>query len=186
MLALPIPDAKQPRYWIGLHESWVSIGKRKCRFIGCGLRIYAGERSEPPIQILRLEWAGPTINPDVGLVYDGGHAGHPHWHIDRAAVVGEEDYRRSLEILTRPVPAERPVETFDPSTTANDSTRRVADCSWLPQIHLPAHAAWMLTNWNGKTLPGPHQSNPKDLLALNNWWEGALRYVRSELGRHAQ
>src|SRR5947208_16594542 len=41
-LRLAIPDAHQPRYWIGLHERWQQKGKHKIRFLDCGLRLYVG------------------------------------------------------------------------------------------------------------------------------------------------
>src|SRR5215217_3960781 len=49
----------------------------------------------------------------------------------------------------------------------------LADCSWIQKIHIPAQAGWV-KKWNGTEVPRPHQSEPDDLAALENWWAGAL------------
>lgn len=183
-LRLPIPDAQQARYWIGVHERWEWKGKRKIRFLDCGLRLYVGGKDEEAVQVLRLEWVAPTLDPDGEPIYQGRHAGHPHWHIDRPALVGPEDYWRSLETLTAPAPELQP-ELEDFSETAVDQiparTRLVHDCSWLQKMHLPAQAQWMQSKWNGSAIPGPHQCEPSSLEELERWWAGSLRYLVAEL-----
>lgn len=184
-LRLPIPDAKHPRYWIGLHERWEPISKYKIRFRDCGLRLYVGSEEEQAVQILRLEWVAPNRDPDGDLIYDGKHAGHPHWHIDRSALIGPEDYWRSLEIQTAPAAqVQHEPEVFNENTVSQAALERpIHDCSWLQQLHLPAQAGWMQAKWNGSAVPGPHQSEPTDLGQLDGWWTGALRYLVSELGK---
>jgi hypothetical protein len=184
-LRLPIPNAQQPRYWIGLHERWEWKSKHRIRFCDCGLRLYIGTSDEEPVQLLRLEWVAPTSNPDGEPVYQGKHAGHPHWHIDRSALVGPVDYWRSLDTLTTPALELQPeVEVFGQFTgDVNLSPRLVYDCSWFHKLHLPAQAQWMQWEWNGNAVPGPHQSEPSSLDDLNRWWAGALRYLAAELPR---
>jgi hypothetical protein len=180
-LRLPIPDTERPRYWIGLHELW-KPEKRSIRFQEGGLRLYVGGRDEEALQFLRLEWIAPSEDPDGKFVYQGSHAGHPHWHIDRSALVGAEEHLRSLELLTRQDAA---VEDFSEATTRLDSetTRLLYDCSWLQRMHLPAQADWMLHEWDGRALPAPHQCQPQNVSRLASWWTGALRYLVAELPR---
>jgi hypothetical protein len=171
-LRLPVPSHR-PRLWLGLHERWEPKGKRKVRFRECGVRLYIGASDEEALQILRLEWVAPTLDLDGAQVYDGKHAGHPHWHIDRAALVGQDEYLRSLEILTAP-DLQSDVEVFAPG--AGEMPRRlIHDCSWLPRMHLPAQAGWMHAAWDAHKVPGPHQSEPDSIKELNQWWSGALR-----------
>jgi hypothetical protein len=183
-LRLPIPDAQQARYWIGLHERWEAQSKRKIRFRDCGLRLYMSGKDEEPVQFLRLEWVAPTSNPDGEPLYQGKHAGHPHWHIDRSALVGPEDYWRSLEALTAPAPElKSELEVFSETMVERTpaQSRLVHDCSWLQKMHLPAQAQWMRSEWNGSSIPGPHQCEPSSLEELERWWNGALRYLVAEL-----
>jgi hypothetical protein len=183
-LRLPIPNANQPRYWIGLHERWESTGRHKIRFCDCGLRIYVGNVIEPAVQILRLEWTAPKQNPDGDMVYAGKHAGHPHWHIDRSVLIGEEEYWHLLELHTTPDSQIHHPEIFNENTINETVERRIQDYSWLQRVHLPAHAGWMREEWDG-SMPGPHQSEPADITELNHWWAGALRYLVSELSAMA-
>jgi hypothetical protein len=183
-LRLPIPNAQQARYWIGLHERWEGQAKRRIRFHDCGLRLYIGGKDEEAVQFLRLEWVAPTSDPDGEPIYQGKHAGHPHWHIDRSALVGPEDYWRSLDALTAPAhELQSELEVFGESTVGliSAQTRVVHDCSWLQKMHLPAHAQWMRSEWNGSAIPGPHQCEPSSLQELERWWNGALRYLVAEL-----
>jgi hypothetical protein len=180
---LPIPDADKPRFWISLHEAWGYKNKRIIRFDNCGLRLYTGLRDEEAVQVMRLEWVAPTTNPDGVLVYDGKHAGHPHWHIDRSALIGPEDYFDSLEALTAAEP-QYELQDFSEST-ARPLRRPVRDCSWLWRMHLPAQAGWMNAEWTDNKIPGPHQSEPSDITALGRWWVGSLRYLISELPKVA-
>lgn len=181
-LRLSIPDGQQPRYWIGLHECWEQKSRIKICFRDCGLRLYVGGEDEEVVQILRLEWVAPTFDRDGEPNYDGKHAGHPHWHIDRSALVGPEEYLRSLESLTAPEP-QCGLEDFTQITSpvALGRPRPVHDCSWLQQLHLPAQAGWMRLKWDGRKVPGPHQCEPDSLTQLENWWAGALRYFAAEL-----
>jgi hypothetical protein len=176
---LPIPDANEPRFWIAMHERWKYKNKRTIRFLDCGLRLYIGPRDEEAVQVLRLEWVAPTADPDGIPIYEGKHAGHPHWHIDRAALVGPEDYLRSLAILTAP-DLQPGVQDFGEST-ARPGRRFVYDCSWILRMHLPAQARWMDQEWKSDEIPGPHQSEPSDIAALGRWWAGSLRYFAAEL-----
>jgi len=183
-LRLPIPDAHQPRYWIGLHERWEWKSAHRIRFRDCGLRLYVGGENEEAVQVLRLEWVAPTSNPNGELIYSGKHAGHPHWHIDRSALVGPEDYWRSLESLTAPPLEPQPdLEVFSEASVSvrPAQLRLIHDCSWVQELHLPAHAGWMLSEWDGHTIPGPHQCEPESIARLEHWWAGALRYFASEL-----
>jgi hypothetical protein len=179
-LRLPLPDAEHPRYWIALHELWDWKNRRTLRFRKCGLRLYVGGVDEEALQFLRLEWVAPTKALDGELVYEGSHAGHPHWHIDRSALVGPEEELRSLEALTS---MDRPVEEFSDSTVRLDAvpTRLLHDCLWLQKMHLPAQADWMKKEWDGSALPAPHQCEPESPSKLANWWAGALRYLIAEL-----
>ena len=183
-LRLPIPAPERSRYWIGLHEQWKWKWKSKTKicFHDCGLRLYVGREDEDVVQVLRLEWKAPEVNAEGETVYDGKYAGHPHWHIDRSALIGPEDYWHSLEIQTAPaVQMHHEPETFNENTISQVVARPIHDCSWLQQLHLPAQAGWMQSKWNGSTVPGPHQSEPTDLAQLDGWWNGALRYLVSEL-----
>jgi hypothetical protein len=185
VLGLPIPDSNQPKFWIGLNESWVFLSKHKVGFRDCGIRVYMGSTDEDSSQFLRLEWVAPDVAKDGTEVYQGAHAGHPHWHIDRAALVGPEERFRSLELLTAPIVQEAPVEFFSGGATRPETPRLVQDLSWLGGVHLPVQAEWMHHNWNGQVLPAPHQSAPKALEMLTSWWEGSLRYVFAELSQHS-
>jgi hypothetical protein len=178
-LRLPIPNSNNPRFWIAMQEQWEWRTKHRACFVQCGLRLYMGDRSEAAIQFLRLEWVAPTLHGGVES-YQGGHAGHPHWHVDRSVLVGPEEYFRSLEMLTAPSPEE--AEDFG-EASASDSTiaQPLLDFSWLQRIHLPARAQWMQVEWDGSQVPGPHQCEPISLNELVRWWAGALRYVSIEL-----
>lgn len=181
-LRLPIPDARHPRFWVAMQEQWKWKSKHRVRFMECGLRLYVGERNEEAIQFLRLEWVAPTFDDSGIQIYQGAHAGHPHWHVDRSALLGKEDYLRSLDILTAPA-AQAGAEEF------NESAALVApllDFSWLQRMHLPAQAGWMHPpSWDGHTIPGPHQSEPDSVAGLEHWWAGALRYVSAEIPKVA-
>jgi hypothetical protein len=181
-LRLPIPDASNPRFWIVIQEQWewkTKKSKYKVYFRACGLRLYAGDRSEEAVQFLRLEWVAPTFGDDKIPVYQGTHAGHPHWHVDKSALVGQEAYLRSLEIQTA-----LQVEEFSEAATSISATAQpLLDFSWLQNIHLPARAHWMQLEWDGQHVPGPHQCEPDSLNELANWWAGSLRYVSTELRR---
>lgn len=178
VLSLPIPNSDNPQLWVGLHEMWIPKGKRKVIFGNCGLRIYVGARNERTAQILRLEWVAPE-HDELGVAsYAGKHAGHPHWHIDRAALIGNRGYLRWMESLTEPGDGE--TEMFDENISASDIPP-LRDCEWLHRMHLPAHANWVEICWDGKSIPGPHQSEPKSASELNNWWAGSLWYLRREL-----
>jgi hypothetical protein len=179
-LRLPIPDVGRPRFWIALHERWIPISRHKIRFRECGLRLYVGAADEDAIQILRLEWIAPTEDPEGIPSYQGKHAGHPHWHIDRAALVGPADYLRSVEVLTAP-DAEPEIEDFSATTTSADHARPRLDCSWLQNVHLPAQTRWAQMAWDGQKIPGPHQNEPSNIQELTNWWTGSLRYFAAEL-----
>lgn len=179
-LPLPVPYRSKPRFWVALHENWEFVSKRKIRFMDCGLRIYFGEQDGNPSQVFRLEWVAPVLGPDGMQSYSGKHAGHPHWHIDRTALVGPEDYLHRLEALT--TPESHPLEDFS-SSVVNETVRLPLDCSWLQNIHLPAQARWMDFAWDGREIPGPHQTEPSDLEHLGRWWTGALKYIVIELSR---
>jgi len=182
-LRLPIPDPRSPRFWVAMHEQWNWKGRHRVCFNQCGLRLYVGDRSEDAIQFLRLEWAAPILDDDGIASYQGKHAGHPHWHIDRSALAGQEDYVRSLEILTTPRSQGGP-EEFSVATVQNDAPfQPLLDFSWIKDMHLPARAQWMHTEWDGFKVPGPHQCEPTSLDELTHWWIGALRYVSAELPR---
>lgn len=180
-LRLPIPDADNPRFWAALGELWDFRGRHKVVFRQCGLRLYAGFADEEPVQFLRLEWVSPTRDGDGIETYQGKHAGHPHWHIDRRALVGEEDYLRSLDICTAP---QTGVQAFSEELAATEVMPSIVlDFSWIKDIHLPARAQWMNREWDGQEVPGPHQCEPKSPDELAFWWAGALRYVSAELPR---
>ncbi len=179
-LRLPIPDVHRPRFWIALHERWIPVSRHKIRFRECGLRLYAGTVDEDATQILRLEWVAPTEDPEGISSYQGKHAGHPHWHIDRAALIGPADYLHSLEALSAS-DAELETEEFGATTASSEPRGLRLDCSWLQDIHLPALARWAQLAWDGHKIPGPHQNEPYSLEELANWWTGALRYFSAEL-----
>lgn len=173
------------RYWIGLHELWSPRGRRRLDFDSCGLRIYMGATGEEAVQILRLEWVAPKTEPDGTVRFDGEHAGHPHWHVDRAALVGSADYLRSLDALTAPSATVGAVETFGPGVEEPETPPNlVHDCSWLLRVHLAAQASWMNSRWDGATSPGPHQIEPRSLKMLTTWLTGALYYISSEVRAH--
>ena len=183
VFGLPIPRPNQPKFWVGIHESWKFSGKRKITFLGCGIRIYAGEANESSRHFLRLEWVAPEID-ESGMVYQGKHAGHPHWHIDRSALVGPEEHLRSLESLTTPQSDDQPPEEFD-AIQPSRSDGLIQDLSWFMSVHLPAQCHWMHQKWDGLTLPAPHQTAPENLNMLGLWWGGSLRYISAELSAHA-
>lgn len=176
---LPIPTADEPHFWIALHERWGYKNKRVIRFLDCGLRLYVGPRAEEAVQVMRLEWVAPKTDPDGILVYDGKHAGHPHWHIDRAALVGPEDYWRSLDILTA-ADSQNELQDFGPPAE-QPGQQFIQDCSWILRMHLPAQAGWMNMEWKDSEIPGPHQCEPIDIGSLGRWWAGSLRYFAAEL-----
>jgi hypothetical protein len=177
-LRLPVPP-NRPRLWLGLHERWEPTGRNRIRFRDCAVRLYIGASDEEALQFLRLEWVAPTLDPDGTQVYDGKYAGHPHWHIDRAALVGQDEYSHALELLTAPELASD-IEVF--GTGVGERPQRfIHDCSWLPRMHLPAQAGWMHAEWDACKVPGPHQSEPESLRQLDHWWAGALRYLIAEL-----
>jgi len=178
-LRLPIPDTRNPRFWIALQEQWEWKGKHKACFVQCGLRLFMGDRGEEAVQFLRLEWVAPTLHGGV-QIYQGTHVGHPHWHIDRAALIGPVESFLSLETLTAPATQ---VEEFSEATSSSGSTtvQPLLDFSWLQTVHLPARAQWMELEWDGSQVPGPHQCEPNSLNELVHWWDGALRYVSIEL-----
>jgi len=123
------------------------------------------------------------IDRDGILTYQGDRAGHPHWHVDRSALVGHEDYLRSLDILTAPTRLVE-AEEFNESTADAPPSQPLFDFSWLQKIHLPAQAEWMHPpSWDGHTKPEPHQSEPKDIEGLEHWWAGALKYCALELSK---
>jgi hypothetical protein len=181
-LRLPIPDILNPRFWIQIQERWEWKSAHKLSFMQCGLRLYMGVKGEEAIQFARLEWVAPTYDESGVASYRPTHAGHPHWHIDRSALVGQEDYWRSLEILTTPTPPQTQPEQFSGDTPTAPS-RPLFDFSWLQNIHFPARAQWMQTEWDGQEVPGPHQCEPNNLDELTHWWGGALRYISAELSR---
>jgi hypothetical protein len=184
-LRLPIPDTRDSRFWIAMQEQWDWKSKHKVCFRECGLRLYAGDRSEEAVQFLRLEWVAPTSDGDGAQIYQGKHAGHPHWHVDRSALVGQEDYFRSLEILTAPALAPHAgVEDFSGTAALITAPAQpLLDFSWLQKVHLPARAQWMQSEWDGRQVPGPHQCEPTSLDELVHWFAGALRYFSAELPR---
>lgn len=179
-LRFPIPDARSPRFWIAIQEQWEPNGKHRLRFVQCGLRFYLGDRSEQAIQFLRLEWVAPTVDRAGTPSYPGRHAGHPHWHIDRSALVGQEEYLEPLELLTAPAP-QTETEEFTEAAVLSSTPQPFLDFLWLQKVHLPARAQWMQSDWDGRQVPGPHQCEPKDLDELARWWAGALRYFSAEL-----
>jgi hypothetical protein len=183
-LRFPIPDSRQPRFWIAMQEQWEWKGRHRLSFRECGLRLYMGDRNEEAVQFLRLEWVAPTAGLDGEQSYPGKHAGHPHWHVDRSALLGQEDYYRSLEMLTAPSAPQ--VETEDFGGTAariGAPAQPLLDFSWLQNMHLPARAKWMESEWDGRHVPGPHQCEPRSVDELAHWWAGALRYISAELPR---
>jgi hypothetical protein len=182
-LQLPIPNSKKPRFWIGLHEKWEWTSKHRLRFVECGLRVYFGERSEEPVQFLRLEWVAPDRGRDGVDIYHGAHAAHPHWHVDSSALIGQEDYIRSLETLTAPNVVVSAEEFNENSVQDFTPARQLFDFSWIQFMHFPAQAQWMHKRWDGKQMPGPHQSEPATTEQLFYWWCGALKYLLAELPR---
>jgi hypothetical protein len=177
-LELPISTQHhQRKYWIGLHEGWAPKSRHRIRFDRCSLRVYVGSTNQEPAHFLRLEWVAPEADSGV---YQGKHAGHPHWHIDRAVLAGSKTLARSLE---EPAPVQDAVvEEFDALTVSREHSQEedLVDCSWVQSIHLPAQAGWV-KKWNGMDVPGPHQSEPDNFEALENWWTGAVRYFVHEL-----
>jgi hypothetical protein len=175
-LELPISNKRhQRKYWVGLHESWQKVSKHKIRFMDCSLRLYVGNANQEPVHFLRLEWVAPEANSGA---YQGEHAGHPHWHIDRPVLAGSKSLSRSLvESGQDEIPA---LEEFSELTFSSETILDPIDCSWIQEVHIPAQAGWM-KKWNGTDVPGPHQSEPDDFGALENWWAGALRYFVHEL-----
>jgi hypothetical protein len=177
-LRLPIPDSRNPKFWIGIQEVWKWKTRHRVAFVECGLRVYIGERNDDAAQFLRLEWVAPDRNSDGSLAYHGAHAGHPHWHVDRSALIGKEDYLRSLM-----APTEIGTEEFGDAAQMNIPLPPTVDFSWIQEMHLPARAQWMHSKWDGVEVPGPHQCEPENLEELAHWWAGALRYVSAELPR---
>ena len=112
VFALPIEDANgRALFWIGAHEIWQFTRKgKRLAFNTCGLRLYSAAADDNIDQLLRLEWTGRRSDG----TYAGDHAGHPHWHIDRAALGGREIKQLLAERrMERPLP-EDALETFVP------------------------------------------------------------------------
>jgi hypothetical protein len=176
-LELPISTQRhQRKYWVGLNEDWAQISKHKIRFRECLLRLYVGNPNQEPAHFLRLEWVAPEVDSGV---YRGKHAGHPHWHIDRPVLAGSTALSRSLEDTT---PDQHPeLEEFSALTVSTGPAQEnFIDGTWVQRLHLPAQAGWM-KKWIGTSVPGPHQCEPDNFVALENWWSGALRYFVHEL-----
>lgn len=183
VVALPVPSADSPRYWLGLHEEWAPSGRNKLDFVQCGLRLYVADLGANAAQMLRLEWVAPE---KIGgtEVFHGNRAAHPHWHIDRAALIGPFEFERSLEMITAPTCVPE-LESFDESAiNVNMPVDLSYDCSWLPKFHLPAQSGWMTALWDGQLVPGPHQNAPLTLEYLSRWWTGSLYYVAAEIAAH--
>ena len=182
VFALPFPDANgRAVFWIGAHEIWQFTGKAKrLAFITCGLRLYSAAADENIDQLLRLEWVGRHSDG----TYAGDHAGHPHWHIDPAALGGREVKQLLAERRLEQPSSGDLIETFTPEQVLGGGTRSPSSTlvyGWLTKIHLPAQAEWMHTAWDGSGKPGPHQCDPENLSALGRWWDGAIRYLETEL-----
>lgn len=189
VIQLPVPSARTP-FWLGMHEKWKYVGRGdRLDFEQCGLRLYLADPHRTASQILRLEWAAPVKIAQGGRAYPGAHAGQPHWHIDRAALFDAERHERLFQTLASLDPGTPPLEEFDPLRGVDldrlGFDRAGYDCSWLPQVHFPAHAGWMDKSWDGRAAPGPQQSSPADLTALVRWWNGSLLYVLAELRAHS-
>lgn len=177
--ALELPTSAQGhqrKYLVGLHEAWKPLrSKHKISFIQCSLRLYVSSANREPAHFLRLEWVAPD-----GGVYQGEHAGHPHWHIDRVVLAGSKVPEHSFEDPFHDVRAPA-VEEFGPLTVSQPVQQGGEfDCSWIQKIHLPAQAGW-IKKWRGLDVPGPHQSEPGSFEELENWWTGSVRYLVREL-----
>lgn len=177
-LELPIStQSHQRKYWVGLHEAWKPLrSKHKISFSRCSLRLYVSANQEEPAHFLRLEWVAPEDG-----IYQGRHAGHPHWHVDRVVLAGSKVLARSFEDPP-PESGAPAVEEFGPLAASEPIQQGYSefDCSWIQKIHLPAQAGW-IKKWRGTEVPGPHQSEPDNFEALENWWSGSLRYFVHEL-----
>lgn len=186
VIGLPVPGASPP-LWLGLHETWEHVQRPQntVAFVDCGLRVYLGQLERTAAQILRLEWVAPKTDGAGAVSYPGRHAGQPHWHIDRAALFDALEYQQLIERLTSPAEPQPHIEVFDLDVTSVNVDRIDYDCSWLPNVHFPAQSGWMCSRWDGVTTPGPQQSVPTSLDALQNWWEGAMNYIIAELRAHA-
>lgn len=182
VLGLPIPSSRDRRYWIGMHETWRRVGRHQIEFGNCGLRVYTGRRAEDLVQFLRLEWVAPRIESDGSVHFQGGHAAHPHWHIDTSALAGEAEYLAFLERVTTPEMGE--VEEFGPTTKTRIQRRSERGFEWLKKVHFPAHAGWMMELWPDVNLRGPHQNVLSELESLSNWWVGAIHYIAQEIKKH--
>ncbi|HVA63643.1 MAG TPA: hypothetical protein VNF74_07955 [Terriglobales bacterium] len=178
-LPLPFMPNGKAIFWIGLHERWTPVKNRVARFEDSGVRLYFCAGGEAARQILRLEWAAPSVHGNVWS-FDGGHAGHPHWHVDRAALT---DGTSEAFIFAEPLPPDTGLgEDFGEFVAAAEAGQAAAyDCSWMGKLHLPAQSNWMLHPWNGLQVPGPHQGAPESLHELYHWWAGALRYLAAEI-----
>ena len=182
VFALPFEDANgRAVFWIGAHEIWQFTRKgKRLAFITCGLRLYSAAADENIDQLLRLEWTGRHSDG----TYAGDHAGHPHWHIDPAALGGREIKQLLAERRMEQSLPEDPIEAFMPGLVLGGETLSPSSTlvyGWLTKVHLPAQAGWMHTAWNGSGRPGPHQCDPENLSSLGRWWEGAIRYLETEL-----
>ena len=164
-LRLPIPDTRNPRFWIAMQEQWEWRSKHRACFVQCGLRLYMGERSEEAVQFLRLEWVAPTLHGGVQS-YQGIHAGHPHWHVDRSALIGEEESRRSLEILTAPAPQIEAEEFSETAILGSPAALPLLDFSWLQYIHLGC-------SQNGTEAKFPARISASRIV-LTNWFVGGM------------
>lgn len=183
VLGLAIPSESERRYWIGIHEAWKWATKREVTFLDCGVRVYYGQSAEDAVQFLRLEWTAPDVLPDGQLEFKGGHAAHPHWHVDSSALAGEAEYYRFLEEATADLPL---VEEFSSETTSPTQRRAERGFPWLKKVHLAAQAGWMSSPWATLGQQGPHQHPPADVVSLTQWWSGALLYIDAELRTHGQ
>lgn len=183
VFALPFDDANgRTVFWIGAHEIWQFTGKgKRLTFSTCGLRLYSAAADENIDQLLRLEWTGRHSDG----TYAGDHAGHPHWHIDQAALGGREVKQLLAERrMDQPLSKDPTIETFMPGLVLGSETLSPSSTlvyGWLTKVHLPAQAEWMHTAWDGSSRPGPHQCDPENLSSLGLWWEGAIRYLKTEL-----
>jgi hypothetical protein len=68
--------------WVGWHEEWRCVGKRRFEFIGAGWTFFFGVcgRLTKGQQLFRAEWDETR--------HRGGESPQPHWHFDTKFLIG--------------------------------------------------------------------------------------------------
>ena len=170
--------------WLGYHEEWEGEGSDhgtlKYSFRSVGLSIHFGFRNNVfKPQMFRAEWAGWARWGRREYSFQGGSAGHPHWHFDALdSVLEEKSSQRAAELIRRlKANGESEIREFTPKLSDLD-VRDFIGAQKVSRIHFASAAAW----W--KSPPhGEHVHGPATLADIESWVRRSLDYIKGELER---